>query len=80
MNAHKTNWKRIGKNLVVASVCALPAFAMANEVDVQTGVLYEVAREIGKLDGGIKAIGVSIVGVTITGTSYLVAKRWIRRV
>lgn len=79
MNANKTNWKRIGKNLAVAAVCSLPAFAMA-DVEVETGVLFEAAKEIAKLDGGIKAIGAAIVGVTITGTSYMVAKRWIRKV
>lgn len=79
MNANKTNWKRIGKNLAVAAVCLLPAFAMA-DVEVETGVLFEAAKEIAKLDGGIKAIGAAIVGVTITGTSYMVAKRWIRKV
>lgn len=72
--------KRILKNMAVVALTAVPAFAMANDVDVQTGVLYESAKEISKLDGGIKAIGTAIVGVTITGTSYLVAKRWIKRV
>lgn len=71
--------KRILKNGAVVAMTMLPAFAMA-DVDVQTGVLYEVSSEISKLDGGIKAIGAAIVGVTITGTSYLVAKRWIKRV
>lgn len=77
MNA---NIKRILKNVAVVALTAVPAFAMANDVDVQTGILYEVSKEIGKLDGGIKAVGTAIVGVTITGTSYLVAKRWIKRV
>lgn len=71
--------KRILKNVAIVALATVPSLAMA-DVDVETGVLYESAKEIAKLDGGIKAIGAAIVGVTITGTSYLVAKRWIKRV
>lgn len=71
--------KRILKNVAIVALATVPSLAMA-DVDVETGVLYESAKEIAKLDAGIKAIGASIVGVTITGTSYLVAKRWIKRV
>lgn len=77
MNANKTNWKRIGKNLAVAAVCSLPAFAMA---EVETTVFTEIANEIDKLEDGVKVVGGAIIGVTIVGTSYTVGKRWIKKV
>lgn len=72
MNA---NTKKLMKNLALCTILSLPAFASA-----ETEVFTEIASDIEKLETGIKVVGSAIIGVTIVGTSYIVGKRWIKRV
>lgn len=77
MNANQVNWKRVGRNLAVAAICSLPAFGFA---EAEVSALTETATEIEKFETGVKAVGGAIVGVTLVGSGYMLAKRWIRRI
>lgn len=77
MSANKVNWNRVGKCLVTATICSLPALGLA---DAEVQALTETAADIEKFETGVKAVGGAIVGVTLTGAGYMLAKRWIRRI
>lgn len=77
MSANKVNWNRVGKCLVTATICSLPALGLA---DAEVQALTETAAEVEKFETGVKAMGGSIVGVTLVGSGYMLAKRWIRRI
>lgn len=69
--------KRILKNAAIATAAmTMPAFAMADDIAIFT----EVANDIEKLEAGVKVVGSAVVGVSLVGAGYVVAKRWIKRV
>lgn len=63
--------------LTISVICCLPvsAFAFAD-----VPILLEVSKHIEDLGKGVKAVGGAIVGVTMVGSGYMLAKRWIRRI